>query len=105
MTRMGSRSTVRAMASTPCGSVALNKSRCSRGFEHAAITSSICLTEGKRGNLLDETVLEELVALVEDEDVGFGEIDDGGGDVLNQAKRSADEAIDLLWVLRVLWKC
>ena len=96
MTRIGSRSTVRAIASTPCGSVALNKRRCRRGFEHAAMISSICVETWKRGNLFDEAVLEELVALVENEDFGVGKIDDGGGNGADEAQRRADETVDRL---------
>lgn len=87
---------MRAIASTPCGSVALKRRRCRRGFEHAAMISSICVGGWKRGNLFDEAVLEELVALVENEDFDLGKIDDGGGNGADEAQRRADEAVDRL---------
>ena len=58
--------------------------------------SSICVEKWKRGNLFDEAVLEELVALVENEDFGVGKIDDGGGNGADEAQRRADETVDRL---------
>ena len=58
--------------------------------------SSICVETWKRGNLFDEAVLEELVALVENEDFGVGKIDDGGGNGADEAQRRADETVDRL---------
>ena len=49
--------------------------------------------------MFDETVLEELVALVENEDFGFGEVDNGAVDGADKAERSADETIDRLFAL------
>ena len=58
--------------------------------------SSICVGGWKRGNLFDEAVLEELVALVENEDFGLREIDDGGGNGADETQRRADETVDRL---------
>lgn len=58
--------------------------------------SSICVETWKRGNLFDEAVLEELVALVENEDFGVGKIDDGSGNGADEAQRRADETVDRL---------